>query len=81
MPDLQLQPLAVDFAGAAQMLNMSRSHFYSVYDSGEIGPMAHKVGGKRLIAVEELREWARHGMPSRGQWAPMWKAIQQEGSK
>jgi len=79
--DLPVQPMAVDFAGAARLIDMSRSHFYSVYEAGEIGPMAHKVGGKRLICVEELRQWCRHGMPSRGQWGPMWEAIRREGAR
>lgn len=79
--DLPILPLAVDFATVAKLLDMSRSHLYEVYDSGEIGPVAHKVGGKRLISMEELAAWCRHGMPSRGQWLPMWERIREEGAK
>lgn len=79
--DLPIQPLAVDMAGAARMLGMSRSYLYEMDASGEVGPQTRRVGGKRLYSVEELAAWCRHGMPSRGQWLPLWERIRQEGAR
>jgi len=62
------EPLLVDAKHAATMLGIGRSHFYSMLSSGQIGPMAHKLGKRSLYSVNELREWVDAGMPSRQKW-------------
>ncbi len=62
------EPLLVDAKQAATMLGIGRSHFYSMLSSGQIGPMAHKLGKRSLYSVNELREWVDSGMPPRQKW-------------
>lgn len=47
---LTLRPLE-----AAQVLGISRAALYRLLHEGEIH--SHRVGGKRMIAVKELRRW------------------------
>ena len=62
------EPLLVDAKDAATMLGIGRSHFYAMLSSGQIGPMAHKLGRRRLYSVNELREWVDSGTPPRQKW-------------
>ena len=62
------EPLLVDAKQAAAMLGIGRSHFYSMLSSGQIGPMAHKLGKRSLYSVNELREWVDAGIPPRHKW-------------
>lgn len=67
LPDGNEQ-LTVGVRQAAEMLSIGRSHFYSMLSSGQIGPMAHKLGKRSLFSVKELREWVDAGMPPRQKW-------------
>ena len=69
------EPLVVDAAQAAAMLSIGKSHFYAMISSGQIGPMAHKLGRRCLYSVKELREWVDAGMPSRQRWIEQKKMI------
>ena len=60
--------LLVSAEKAAAMLSIGRSHFYSMLSSGQIGPMAHKLGNRSLFSVNELRDWVNAGMPPRQRW-------------
>ncbi len=60
--------LLVGAGQAAKMLSIGRSHFYSLLSSGQIGPMAHKLGNRSLFSARELREWVDAGIPSRDKW-------------
>ena len=60
--------LLVSAEKAAAMLSIGRSHFYSMLSSGQIGPMAHKLGKRSLFSVRELREWVDAGIPPRHKW-------------
>ncbi len=62
------EPLLVGAKQAAIMLGVGRSHFYSMLSSGQIGPMAHKLGKRSLYSVNELRKWVDAGMPPRQKW-------------
>jgi len=62
------EQLLVGTKQAAEMLSIGRSHFYSMLSSGQIGPMAHKLGKRSLFSVNELREWVNAGMPPRQKW-------------
>ena len=60
--------LLVSTEKAALMLSVGRTHFYSMLNSGTIGPMAHKLGRRSLFSVQELRDWVNAGMPVRKKW-------------
>lgn len=60
--------LLVSAEKAAAMLSIGRSHFYSMLSSGQIGPMAHKLGKRSLFSVKELRDWVDAGIPPRHKW-------------
>ena len=60
--------LLVGTKQAAEMLSVGRSHFYAMLSSGQIGPIAHKLGKRSLFSVKELREWINAGMPPRQKW-------------
>ena len=62
------EQLLVGAEQAAAMLSIGRTHFYSMLNSGTIGPMAHKLGRRSLFSVQELREWVNAGMPPRQRW-------------
>ena len=62
------EPLLVDAKQAALMLGIGRSHFYAMLSSGQIGPMAHKLGKRSLYSVKELVKWVDAGMPPRQRW-------------
>ncbi len=55
--------LLISAAGAATMLNMSRSFFYSQVACGRIGPKSIAFGRKRLYRTEDLRRWVADGCP------------------
>lgn len=62
------EPLLVSSVQAAGMLGVGRSHFYGMVSSGQIGPMAHKLGKRSLYSVKELDRWVDAGMPTREIW-------------
>lgn len=62
------EPLLVDAKQAALMLGIGRSHFYAMLSSGQIGPMAHKLGKRSLYSVKELDKWVDAAMPPRHKW-------------
>ncbi len=70
MSDLSVQvaPLLVDANGVAAMLNVSRRTVYSMQSTGELGPMALSVGGRKLWRTEELTRWVLAGCPHREKW-------------
>lgn len=53
---------------AAAMLSVSRSKFYSMHATGEVGPVPIKFGTRKLWSVEELRAWVSAGCPAREKW-------------
>ena len=63
-----LEPLAVDAENASALLGMSRSMFYKMNESGQIGPMGRRFGKCVRWSVAELRAWAAAGMPPRHEW-------------
>ncbi len=63
-----MEPLLVDAKQAAFMLGIGRSHFLALSSSGQIGPMAHKLGKRSLYSVKELGKWVDAGMPPRQRW-------------
>lgn len=64
-----LTSLLVDAKTAARMLSMSRSKFYSLRDSGRLGPQAIFIDSRPRFSVAELQEWVTVGCPKREEWS------------
>jgi predicted DNA-binding transcriptional regulator AlpA len=71
--ELGLPPLLVDADGVAAMLGVSRRTVYSMQSSGELGPMALTVGGRKLWRTAELTAWVAAGCPHREVWLELQK--------
>jgi len=65
---MALAPLLVDADGVAVMLGVSRRTVYSMQSTGELGPMALTVGGRKLWRTAELSAWVAAGCPHREVW-------------
>ena len=62
------EAVLVDAEQAAALLNISKRHFLTLLDKGEIGPEPHRLGRRVLYSVSELRRWAAAGCPGRAVW-------------
>ena len=65
---IAVTPLLIDAAGVAVMLGISRRTVYSMQSTGELGPMALTVGGRKLWRTAELTAWVANGCPRREVW-------------
>ncbi len=65
---ISLTPLLIDADGVAVMLGVSRRTVYAMQSSGELGPMALTVGGRKLWRTAELTAWVAVGCPRREIW-------------
>jgi predicted DNA-binding transcriptional regulator AlpA len=69
--DLQtLEPILVNATGAARLLSISRSAFYSKVSAGLIPPAVY-IGESPRWPVDSLRNWIAAGCPSVERWAAM----------
>jgi predicted DNA-binding transcriptional regulator AlpA len=68
MIQVTLTPLLVDADAVAAILGVSRRTVYAMQSTGELGPMALSVGGRKLWRTEELTRWVAAGCPHREQW-------------
>lgn len=69
------EPFLINAADAAERLGISRALLYAMHSSGELGPMPHRFGRRKVVwAVEDLQEWVRHGCPPRAEWVKMKEA-------
>jgi len=73
-----LTPLLIDAEGVAAMLQVSRRTVYGMQSTGELGPMALTVGGRKLWRVEELTRWVLNGCPRREVWVERQKEEQEK---
>jgi excisionase family DNA binding protein len=56
---------------AAEQIGVSRTHFYKLHSSGELGPLPIKLGECSRWSYAELQRWVELGCPSREQWVRM----------
>lgn len=63
-----IEPALINTEQAAELLNISKRHFLTLLDKGEIGPEPHRLGRRVLYSVSELRRWAAAGCPGRAVW-------------
>jgi predicted DNA-binding transcriptional regulator AlpA len=71
---LALEPLVVTTEELAQLLRISVATLDRWRDSGRLGPPGNKIGGRRLWALTEIREWIARGMPPRETWLALVRA-------
>jgi len=60
---LQIEPLTVRPAQAAQMLSVSLRKFHSMRACGLLPP-AYKLGGCLVYRTSDLKDWVRWGFPN-----------------
>jgi len=68
---VQLDPehkLLVSAERAAAMLSISRSMLYSMHNSGRLGPLPIKLGGRSLWSTDQLARWVKDGCKRRELW-------------
>ena len=75
---MALPPLLVDADGVAAMLHVSRRTVYGMQSTGELGPMALTVGGRKLWRTAELSAWVAAGCPRREVWVERQKEEQEK---
>ncbi len=61
-PVRSIQPLLVDVRQASRLCGLGRSAWYQLVRAGA-APAAHRLAGKDLWVVEELRTWTAAGCP------------------
>lgn len=66
--------LLLDAEASAQLLGISRSHFYGMDSSGRLGPMPIKLGKSTRWRRDELERWVTSDCPSRQKWQAMKEA-------
>ena len=67
--------LGLSAQDVADAIGVARSFLYTMDKTGELGPQAHKLGGRRIWSAEEVRLWMLHDMPARGRWLELWPQI------
>lgn len=55
---------------AAELLGISKAHFYRMHNAGKV-PMPVRLGGSVRWRRAELESWIAVGMPSRSKWLAM----------
>jgi predicted DNA-binding transcriptional regulator AlpA len=63
-----LEALAVGARDLARLLGISEATLWRWDASGLLGPNGHKIGGRRLWSVLEIKEWVAAGLPQREAW-------------
>ena len=64
-----IEPLMANSSAAARLLGgISKSFFYQLHSTGQLGPMPIAFGRKKLWRVDELRCWVKNGCPNREVW-------------
>lgn len=64
-----ITPALLDVRGVGQFLGgLSKSFIEKLDASGQLGPMALRLGRRRLWSVDELGRWVSAGMPRREDW-------------
>lgn len=55
---------------AAELLGISRAHFYRMHNAGRV-PLPVRLGGSVRWRVSELVDWVNAGMPNHQKWQAM----------
>ena len=63
-----MDALLLSAQDAAELLSITRSHFYALHSSGRLGPLPIQLGRRTLWRREELANWVAAGCPVRDRW-------------
>ena len=66
--------LLLDAKDSANLLGVSRSHFYGLDSFGRLGPQAIKLGKSSRWRRDELERWVANDCPPRQRWQAMKEA-------
>jgi len=61
----------LDARATGAVLSVSRTTIYSMNNTGELGPMPIKLGGRKLWRHAVILAWVRAGCPPRTKWFKM----------
>ena len=62
------EPMLLTVAQVCKLLNIGKTAFYSLHNSGRLGVMPVKLGGKVMYRADELRDWIKADCPPRRIW-------------
>jgi len=66
--DERIEALLVSSDGAAELIGVSRAHFYALHSSGRLGPLPVRLGRRTLWRRSELQKWTEASCPPRDRW-------------
>ncbi len=75
-----LPRLGLSLDEAAQVLGIGATLLSQLDRTGEFGPRFYPLGRRRIVGVDEVRAWLRHGCPSRPEWTLIWQRLRQEAA-
>lgn len=57
----------------AELLSVSKGHFWGLHNSGRLGPLPIRLGRRTLWSRKELEAWIADECPARRQWQELKK--------
>jgi len=61
-------PLLLTVSETCCALNIGRTKFYTLRQSGAFAPTVLRLGGKLLVRADELAAWVAAGLPPAREW-------------
>ena len=74
-----MEDFLVSAKKAAELLGISRSHFYKLHKLELLGPMPIDLGDRTLWSRKELEEWTDKHCPNREKWLDVFKRLRVQG--
>ena len=68
MNNQKIKLLLLSAKNAAELLDVSKGHYYALHNSGRLGPLPIRLGRRTLWSRIELEAWVTNGCPARRQW-------------
>jgi excisionase family DNA binding protein len=69
----KIELLLLSAKEAAKLLGICRNHFYTLHNSGRLGPLPIRLGRRVLWSRKELEAWIAVECPARRQWQQLKK--------
>lgn len=60
--------LLLSAKNAAELLGISKGHYYTLHNSGRLGPLPIRLSRRTLWSRKELEAWIADECPARRQW-------------
>ena len=64
-------PILLDAKGVAALLGLGKNTVLRHDETGKLGPMAIKLGRRRLWRKDEILQWVEADCPGRARWQSM----------